>query len=247
MTIDETVDCPLCGSPVAITVSAAVPSDFRLSAFGRHYWLCKFCDLLFMDTACRLDSAAELRRYALHQNKPDDAGYLRFLDRLRRPVLAELQRRGFVPAGTRTQADGSARPLRGLDYGSGPQPVLSLLFRQDGWQLDCWDPNFAPDPPPGRLDGGGYNFILCCEVAEHFRQPLQDFRRMLDLLAPGGFLALMTGIRPAASCSALEGWPYLSDATHVSLYSRRSFQWLARQLGLTASFPAENVCFLEKA
>jgi len=221
--------CPLCASMVE-------PAGL-LVFHKRDYVLCPTCDLLFMSPAFRLREAEERVRYQLHQNDAADAGYLAFLDNLRQPVLSELKKRFNAPRG-------KAAPAlpRGLDFGSGPYPMLAQLMAAEGYPLSCWDPYFSERPKTALLQEAPWDYILCCEVAEHFYYPDKEFAFLRSVLAPGGFIAIMTSLRPLTA--QLSAWSYLSDSTHVSLYSRCSFEWLARALGLRLSFPAERVVFL---
>lgn len=217
------LDCPLCGSGLSRAL--------RIDAFKRRYLQCPDCDFLSMDPAFRLPASAEKKRYELHQNSISDPGYRAFLDRLRKPLIAELRKR--YP---------ESKPPRGLDYGSGPQPVFAALMAESGFTLKCWDPYFCATDRADLANGDPWDFIVCCEVAEHFYKPAEDFAFLRSILAPGGFIALMTAFRSAAT--DLSAWAYLSDSTHVSIYSQPSLGWLAARLGLDLSFPAERVAFL---
>jgi SAM-dependent methyltransferase len=185
----------------------------------------------------RLDAEAEKSRYLQHRNDTDDPGYLAFLDRLARPVLLELDSRR-----THSILHTPANQC-GLDFGSGPFPMLAMLMERSGYPVEIYDPFFAPIDR-AELSSRRYDFILCCETAEHFHDPDQEFELMVRTLAPGGFIALMTAMRPADD--KLADWHYLQDLTHVSLYSPASFRWIAGLYDLTMVSPARDVIFLYK-
>ncbi|HBO41231.1 MAG TPA: 2-polyprenyl-3-methyl-5-hydroxy-6-metoxy-1,4-benzoquinol methylase [Spirochaetaceae bacterium] len=220
--------CPLCGGGDCC---------FRLERHGRRYWTCRDCDLLFLDRAQLPASADERRRYSLHDNSQRSSGYLAFLERLRRPVLDWLRQRWPE----HVSAAGN-RP-RGLDYCCGPYPMLAELMAETGFPVVAWDPYFSERPRSSLVAEAPFDFILCCEVAEHFFRPREEFAFLIGLLAPGGLIAVMTARHDAVD--RLEAWHYLSDETHVSLFSRRSLDWLAGRLGLRLTLRAGDIAFLE--
>ncbi len=188
--------CPLCGT------SPATPFTGRE---GRRYHRCATCHLVFMDPEDRPDAAAEKARYVTHKNDPQDRGYRDFLDRLAAPLAARL------PPGA-----------RGLDYGAGPGPTLSLMMTERGFPTRIWDPFFAPDP---RALEECYDFITCTETVEHLHRPGDEFHRLDALLRPGGILGVMTGILHADVDFAT--WWYVRDPTHVAFFAHRTLQWIA--------------------
>lgn len=162
-----------------------------------------------MHPSQRPDAAAERARYAEHNNRPDDPGYRAFLGKLAIPLAHRL-----------------APGAQGLDYGSGPGPTLSGMLTEAGFPTRIWDPFFAPDP---RVLEDRYDFITCTETAEHFYWPGEEFRRLDALLAPGGWLGLMTGIFHPDQDFAT--WWYVRDPTHVVFYSPETLEWIARHHG----------------
>ncbi len=186
--------CPLCDGAGREKVAAA---------FGRTLWLCDECLLLAVAPGDRPDRGSERRRYGLHHNSIEDAGYVTFLTRLLDPV-AELLTPG----------------ARGLDFGCGPQPVLAELARRRGFTCDAYDPLFHPDPPQPP-----YEVVLASEVFEHFHKPAREIERLVELVAPGGILGVMT--ERWRDRAQWRKWPYLSDPTHVSFYHDRTMEWIA--------------------
>jgi hypothetical protein len=143
-------------------------------------------------------------RYELHNNDPVDARYVQHLCRLKDPLCSKLS------AGQ-----------RGLDFGSGPTAVLSQLFTASGFPTQTYDPYFCPEIAPHKAQ---YDFISCCEAAEHFRVPRQEFALMHSLLKPAAWIGIMTNLRTSSRRSA--SWWYLRDPTHRCIYSARSFEFL---------------------
>lgn len=84
-----------------------------------------------------------------------------------------------------------------------------------------------------------YDFITCTETAEHFHDPAAEFARLAGLLAPDGWLAVMTQLVPDAR--AFLDWHYVRDPTHVCFYADRTFTWLAERHGWRLERPASSV------
>jgi SAM-dependent methyltransferase len=221
------VRCPLCGREEAEEAGTSARSRNGVRTFLH----CGGCDLVFVPPSDHLSCADERARYLLHRNSADDDGYVAFLRRLLDPV------RGFL-----------SPSAIGLDFGCGPAPVLAGLAADSGHVCDAYDPLFAPDGlsdgSPGESPEGGaetvrtgksdlrpaYDFVLCCEVLEHFRTPGEEIARLCARVRPGGILGVMT-----ERWTSLEGfgrWPYASDPTHIAFYHERTLEWIGRRHGL---------------
>ncbi|WMC10599.1 class I SAM-dependent methyltransferase [Oceanimonas pelagia] len=190
----------------------------------RRYHRCARCGLIFVEPAQRLAAEAEKAEYDLHDNDPEDAGYRRFLSRLAAPLMARL-------------APGSV----GLDFGCGPGPALAAMFNEAGFSVTTYDPYYAHYPE--RLQRQ-YDFVTCTEAIEHFYSPGREWRRLLAMLRPGGWLGLMTKL--ARDQAAFASWHYKQDPTHVCFFSRDTFVWLAERDGLGIEFIGADVILLHK-
>jgi SAM-dependent methyltransferase len=162
--------------------------------------------------------------YELHENSPGDPGYRKFLSRLFEP-MAEC----ILPAS------------RGLDFGCGPGPALSLMFGERGHRMAVFDPFFAPDSSVLDIE---YDFVTATEVIEHLHRPKETLERMWSCVKPGGYLGLMTQL--VIDQSAFSRWRYTHDATHVCFYTRKTFEWLGEHWQATPQFEASNVIILQK-
>jgi hypothetical protein len=198
--------CPLCGSTA-------------VSPFAPNYHRCGECELTFLEPSLRPDAATEMARYEEHRNDPLDSGYRSFLRRLAAPVME------VVPSGS-----------RGLDYGSGPGPTLSLMLAEAGYEMSIYDPFYADDAAV-LLDR--YDFITCSEVAEHFFNPEAEFSRLAGMLKPGGVLGVMT--EPLLDSVDFEQWHYRRDPTHVCFYRPATMAWVADRHGWSVAFPSRTV------
>lgn len=206
--------CPLCGARDGVLSFAADPR--------RPYLRCGTCGLIFVPRACHPSPTEARRRYDLHRNNPDDAGYRSFLNQLVEPLAARL------PAGA-----------EGLDFGSGPCPVLSLLLAGRGFRMSQYDPLYAPEPAALNRR---YDFVACSETVEHFTNPARDLDIMLSLVREGGWIGIMTGM--VAPGTDFARWRYANDITHVCFYTQGTFEWWAARRHVAVEFPAPNVCLL---
>jgi len=214
----EAINCPLCGT-----------SNSKLfHATRKRQWRdCENCMLVFTDPKYYPTEEEERKRYALHENDLEDAGYRNFLMKLVDSICEKL------PA--------SSDNLTGLDFGSGPVAALPKLMQTRGYKMTVYDPFFAlQDDSLSKT----YDFITCCEVAEHFHAPAKDFRLLDSLLRSGSWLAVMTSLlEPEIQFST---WHYPRDITHVVFYRRQTMQWIAQLYGWTVEFPKPNITIFQK-
>jgi 2-polyprenyl-3-methyl-5-hydroxy-6-metoxy-1,4-benzoquinol methylase len=114
--------------------------------------------------------------------------------------------------------------MRGLDYGCGPGPTLSVLLKREGIPCHNYDPIFFSEDPQGPFD-----FIFATECFEHFHCPATELSRLTPLLSPQGYLFVMTELWHQQI--DFRSWYYASDPTHVSFYHLNSFDYICRQFG----------------
>lgn len=207
--------CPLCAS----TDTGHFHRDGR-----RDYHRCRQCSLVFVPPEQRLGPEEERAVYDQHENSPDDPGYRRFLSRLFDPL------RDRLPPGA-----------RGLDFGSGPGPTLSVMFEEAGHPMAIYDPFYALDTS---VLERSYDFITATEVVEHLFAPGRELAQLVDRLPSGGWLGLMT--KRVTDQAAFARWHYILDPTHVAFFSEATFVWLADRLDMRVEFPAADVALLQR-
>lgn len=214
------MDCPLCGD----LASQSFHGD-RL----REYRQCAVCSLIFVPPRYFLSREDEKAEYDLHENSPLDTGYRRFLGRLFTPLNERLQPRS-----------------RGLDFGSGPGPTLSVMFEEVGHPMAIYDPFYAPDSEVLNHHAltRPYDFITATEVFEHLHDPRTDLDRLWSCLKPGGWLGVMTKL--ALGPDAFATWHYKNDRTHVCFFSRSTFRWLAKRWAAKLTFLGRDVMLLRR-
>ena len=209
--------CPLCQniSSKKITVHDA----------KRGYWHCPICQLIFVDPQYLLSRQEEEARYLLHNNDINDRGYQAFVSDITNFVIQTIPTSSC-----------------GLDYGAGPGPVISSLLTEQGYKMELYDPFFANFPEKLSCH---FDFIVCCEVVEHFHRPNIEFEQLKSCLKKGAYLIIKTALYQQLDCFA--NWYYHRDPTHVSFFHRQTFCWIKEQYCFNkCSFLNQRVVILEK-
>lgn len=207
--------CPLC-----LTNN----TQFYHEDNNREYYQCDECQLVFVPSNQLLSSEEEKTHYDLHQNNPGDPGYRLFLNRLFSPMVALLRRNA-----------------QGLDYGSGPGPTLSVMFEEQGYDMEIYDYFYANDE---LVFNKRYDFITCTETIEHIQHPHEDINRLWSLLKENGYLGIMTKL--VENKNRFSDWHYKNDPTHICFYSRATFDWLATKLGASVNYHSADVIIFKK-
>jgi len=202
--------CPLCGCPDL--------SQYHKDRF-REYLRCGECGLIHVPEKYHVSRDKEKCRYDLHKNSGDDEGYRRFLMKLVDPLAARLD-----------------KGASGLDYGSGPTPVLVSMLEEKGFKVEKYDPFYAADVS---VLGRRYDFLMCCETIEHFSNPRLEWERFIKLVRKGGWIGIMTQLTDGSKDFA--HWHYINDETHIGYYSKKTFQWLDRKYGVKVFFEGMSV------
>ncbi len=171
------------------------------------FFKCQHCGLIFKDHTTYLNPQEEKERYNMHENHIEDPAYVKFLW----PVVEQIKKI-------------KAPMAQGLDYGCGPNPVLSQLLVRENYKMQFYDPYFFPMDLNAleKLD-----FITCTEAAEHFYHPGSEFKKIFSLLKSNGTLVLMTDL--FQKNIILKNWHYTRDPSHVCFFSEQSLTWLAGQ------------------
>jgi len=189
-------DCPLC-------LSSQTRPFYRNDL--RDFLRCGQCHLVFVPAAFFLSLQDERACYDHHQNCPHDLRYRKFLSRLAEPLIERL-----TPG------------ARGMDFGSGPGPTLSLMMAEAGHPTQIFDPYYHCDQAVWQDQ---YDFVTASEVVEHLHAPRADLKRCWDVLRPGGILAVMT--KRVIENTEFASWHYKNDPTHVVFFSDETFRWVA--------------------
>lgn len=223
----EASSCPICkhsGSCEELREPGYKGRVLRLPKKLFRYHCCQTCGFIWLDPESYLSRSDEKAHYDRHNNNPADHRYRAFLNRLWEPLKHKL-------------TPGSS----GIDYGSGPGPTLHRMAREDGFSCKHYDPYYHPDES---ILQNQYDFVTCSETAEHFYHPKKEFQKLANLLKPGGWLGIMTHrLQPETDFA---NWHYRHDPTHVSFYTDKSIQILAKATGFeTTQFVSNSVVLLK--
>lgn len=173
------------------------------------YFECGRCKALVKDERLYPDPLQEKDRYLEHNNDVDDPNYQKFTSPISEYVLANFG------AGN-----------KGLDFGSGTGPVISKVLQDHNYTIEQYDPYFANHPA---LLEKKYDYIVSCEVIEHFYNPLKEFNRFKNMLNRGGQLICMTLLFPPGK--DFSTWFYKKDPTHVFIYQEETIRYIAEEFG----------------
>ena len=189
----------------------AAPTTYFAFARKRHFVQCQQCHSVQAITEELPDPEREKALYLTHENDVDDPRYQAFVSPVTNAILAE-----------------QTSDKKGLDYGAGPGPVIAYQLAKKGFDITLYDPFFHIN---NKALEAKYDFIISCEVIEHFHQPATEFARLRSLLNPGGRLYCMTEL----FCESLDfqNWYYKNDATHVQFYHADSLPLIAKQFGFS--------------
>lgn len=207
--------CPLC---FCEQIFPLAPIDSKI------YHRCKVCGLTFLSPEFHLNTEAQRSRYETHQNSPLDSRYRGFLSRMTDFLIPKL-----LPG------------WKGLDYGCGPGPTLSVMLEEKGFQMKIYDPYFAPQTD---VLNRTYDFITCTETVEHFSQPGREFKQFNQLLRKGGWLGIQTEFLD--SDKQFPSWWYRRDPTHICFWKRETMDWISQRFGWKVEFPRKSVALFQK-
>lgn len=191
---------------------------------SKSFYACQNCGGVMRARDQWLTSKKEEQRYEKHENDVDNLGYQEFV----MPIVKAVQK-DFLPT------------AQGLDFGCGPGPVAAKLLTDSGFSIELYDPFFY-DRRAALNEK--YDFILCCEVIEHFYNPKKEFQRLYSLLKPNGNLYCKTGILTAENRQNFSPWWYKNDPAHVFFFSEETLQYIQKKFGFkTVDISKELIVF----
>lgn len=175
---------------------------------NRTFYECNHCNLIFQSSDSLCSSAEEKERYLDHNNSELSDGYKKFLYNIIDPVKKYM-----------------APESRGLDFGSGPYPMMAKILKGESYDIDSFDPYFNEF----NLSERKYNFVILCEVIEHFNRPSNELNLIKSLLKDGGFLFIQTSL--FSKEIDFKNWYYKDDITHVSFFSDETISYICFKYG----------------
>lgn len=183
----------------------------------RTFLRCSHCDLIFVPEEQCPSHEKQLERYALHHNTCDDAGYVSYL----RDVIADLDRIPIRNPGI-------------LDFGSGPEQVLTKILREQGIQVTAYDPLYGIT---GTLQSHSFDIVILCEVIEHLSDFTSEIALLQRVLKPEGYYLIHTALVPEVE--KFTEWWYTRDVTHISFFTLRTMEYLADRV-------EKKICYTDR-
>lgn len=171
------------------------------------FYKCRLCYLIFRHPKTHLSPLEEKQRYLAHNNNVNDPKYRQFVAPIVNSVVRDFPQSAI-----------------GLDFGAGTGPVIAKMLSEKGYSITLYDPFFHPEVTAIEKQ---YDFIVCCEVMEHFRKPRKEFSQLKKMLAPRGKLYCMTHL--VTDDLDFGNWYYKNDNTHMAFYSKRNLEWIQTQ------------------
>ncbi len=181
------------------------------SALNTLYHFCPHCECISLDTSLYLPPHLEKKIYDHHHNSLENEGYVRMFEAFLDFFWEEMSCRKTA-----------------LDFGSGPTPVLSVLLQRRGLDVEGYDKFYQPNDT---FKEHSYDLITSTEVFEHLQDPLNTLSFLTERLNEGGIIALMTLFHPQES-SAFFMWWYRRDKTHITFFTPKTIQIMAKMCGL---------------
>lgn len=190
-----------------------------------YYYDCDTCKAIIKDKAYYLAAVEEKARYETHNNDVNDSRYQNFTSPITNYVIKE-----FSPE------------HKGLDFGSGTGPVISSMLAKRGYDIVQYDPFFAPNE---HLLNGQYDYIVSCEVFEHFYNPKKEIDRLTSILKAKGMLLIMTLLYKEQI--DFNTWFYRKDPTHVFIYRKETIEYIANQKNLEIVMVTDRLIVLKNS
>jgi SAM-dependent methyltransferase len=197
-------------------------NTFKHHKFDMTFHECTFCEVIFKDPLNHLSETEELKIYEYHQNDLQNEGYVNFLT-------------NFVDAAVFPFVKHSK--IKALDFGSGPNPVLSHILKSKyGYDVDIFDYFYAKKRV---FENQTYDLITSTEVIEHLQQPLEAFKLFKKHLKNEGILSVMTLFHPKDQEVFME-WFYIRDPSHIVFYTPKTFDVISDIVGLKLIFDNDH-------
>lgn len=201
-TFNMKTDCTLCGGDTLLF------KEIR----NKKYYSCTECNAVILHPAHYLLPEDEKKRYLEHNNDVNDPRYQKSVE----PAVNLIKCNFDISH-------------KGLDFGAGTGPVITKLLRDCGYKIDLYDPFFHNDPV---MLEKTYDYIVACEVIEHFMKPDKEFKLLKSLLNKNGKLICKTSI--FSPDIDFEKWKYKDDATHVIFYQEDTLEWIKNRYNFSS-------------
>lgn len=191
-------------------VCSTVTRAIHHRTFGM-YHVCDYCGFISKDKSDHVSTSAQQTIYDSHNNSIEDPVYVEYFNNFLKEAV--------LPSSTNSKS--------GLDFGSGPSPVLAQILSDTyGYNMDIYDLFYSPQKS---YLNKTYDLITVTEVVEHLENPLDYFTLFREHLNEKGILAIMTHFHNNHDEDFLK-WHYIRDRSHISFYCERTFEVIAEKM-----------------
>jgi hypothetical protein len=133
-----------------------------------------------------------------------------------------------------------------LDYGGG-YGIFTRLMRDYGFDFYWYDKyatNLVSRGFEGELDNKRYEAITSFENFEHFENPIEEIEKIFSLT---NFVLFSTELIPETVPTTDNWWYYcLEHGQHISLFSRKSLEFIAQKHGYHLTTNGTNLHIFSK-
>ena len=197
-----------------------------IEAINKKYHFCKNCNFIFLDKNFIISNKKEEERYLKHENTIKNKDYVKIFENF----IKEIE-------------ENKTNIKHALDFGCGPGNVLKNTLQDKNIKTDSYDIYFQKEKI---YDSKKYDLITCTEVFEHLKNPLNTTKLLKNHLSNNGIIAIMTLFHPE-NREDFQKWWYITDETHISFFTPKTFEKIAFLLNLEISFiNSKNMVFLKK-
>lgn len=176
------------------------------------YYRCSFCGFVYLDDASVVNQFVEQKHYEKHNNSFECTGYVQMFETFFKDAIEVY-----------------AHKIKTiLDFGCGEEAVFAQLLKEKGFDVDVYDLYFHSKKI---YLNKKYDLITSTEVFEHLKNPQAVLEELTASLNVNGYLVLMTKFPPQED-SVFLAWWYRRDITHISFFTPKSFEIMAKKCGL---------------
>ncbi len=190
----------------------------------RNYFRCNKCQLIFVPPDAFITAEKEKKRYALHDNTPDNDDYVQYLQNM----AEELHRIPFTSP-------------KVLDYGCGAEKVLTDILLSKGVDCTAYDPLYDIT---FKIENNIFDIVILCEVVEHLRDIRKEVAIIKTILKPQGYVLIRTEL--FGEGVDFVNWWYVQDPTHNNFFSLPSMHQFGELLGRKIFYSNDKNIFILK-
>jgi SAM-dependent methyltransferase len=176
------------------------------------YGYCSNCEAIFLKESFIVDNEKERAQYENHNNSFQSKGYVKMFEDFLDYFWEDLDKNTSTA----------------LDFGSGPGPVLAQIMKNRALHVELYDKFYQPLPI---YETKQYDLITSTEVFEHLQNPLEILKLFKQHLRKDGIVAIMTLFHDKDEKNFSKWW-YRRDPTHITFYTPKTFEILAKKCGL---------------